>query len=91
MTSAPEHPAAPAVADVPLSDLMDAAVSAVGGSPRPGQQAMAESYALEYPLNPDAALNPDVKPFDELEPPEVDVASLNGPQVTDLMTAAGLL
>jgi len=46
MTSAPEHPAAPAVADVPLSDLMDAAVSAVGGSPRPGQQAMAESVDL---------------------------------------------
>ena len=55
------------------------------------QQAMAESYALEHPLNPDAGLNPDVKPFDELEPPDVDVASLNGPQVTDLMTAAGLL
>ena len=55
------------------------------------QQAMAESYALEYPLNPDAALNPEVKPFDELEPPAVDVSSLNGPQVTDLMTAAGLL
>lgn len=55
------------------------------------QQAMAESYALEYPLNPDASLNPDVKPFDELEPPQVDVSSLNGPQVTDLMTAAGLL
>lgn len=55
------------------------------------QQAMAESYALEYPLNPEAELNPDVKPFDELEPPQVDVASLNGPQVTDLMTEAGLL
>lgn len=55
------------------------------------QQAMAESYALEYPLNPDASLNPDVKPFDELEPPEVDVAGLNGPQVTNLMTEAGLL
>jgi iron(III) transport system substrate-binding protein len=55
------------------------------------QQAMAESYALEYPLNPDASLSPDVKPFDELDPPQVDVASLNGPQVTDLMTAAGLL
>lgn len=55
------------------------------------QQAMAESYALEYPLNPDASLNPDVKPFDELEPPQVDVSSLNGPKVTDLMTEAGLL
>jgi iron(III) transport system substrate-binding protein len=55
------------------------------------QQAMAESYALEYPLNPDASLSPDVKPFDELEPPQVDVSSLNGPEVTDLMTEAGLL
>ena len=55
------------------------------------QQAMAESYALEYPLNPEAELNPEVKPFDELEPPAVDVAALNGPQVTELMTAAGLL
>ncbi len=55
------------------------------------QQAMAESYALEYPLNPDAQLNRDVKPFDELEPPTVDVSSLNGPQVTDLMTEVGLL
>ena len=55
------------------------------------QQAMAESYALEYPLNPDASLDPDVKPFDELEPPQVDVSSLNGPQVTELMTQAGLL
>lgn len=57
----------------------------------PAQQAMAESYALEYPLNPDAQLNGDVKPFDELEPPTVDVSSLNGPQVTELMTEAGLL
>lgn len=55
------------------------------------QQAMAESYALEYPLNPDAELNAEVKPFEELEPPTVDVASLNGPLVTELMTEAGLL
>ena len=33
-----------------------------------GQQAMADSYALEYPLNPEATLDPEVKPFDELEP-----------------------
>ena len=56
-----------------------------------GQQAMADSYALEYPLNPEATLDPEVKPFDELEPPEIDPATLNGPQVTDLMTEAGLL
>jgi iron(III) transport system substrate-binding protein len=55
------------------------------------QQAMAESYALEYPLNPEAGLNPDVKAFDELEPPSVDMSQLNGPKVTDLMTEAGLL
>jgi iron(III) transport system substrate-binding protein len=56
-----------------------------------GQQAMADSYALEYPLNPEASLDPEVKPFDELEPPEIDPATLNGPQVTELMTEAGLL
>ena len=52
---------------------------------------MADSYALEYPLNPEATLDPEVKPFDELEPPEIDPFTLNGPQVTELMTEAGLL
>ena len=60
-----------------------------------GQQAMADSYALEYPLNPDVSLSPDldppVKPFDELEPPAIDPSQLNGPKVTELMTEAGLL
>jgi iron(III) transport system substrate-binding protein len=58
-----------------------------------GQQAMANSYALEYPLNPEAEIDPEtgVKPFDELEPPAIDPAQLNGPKVTELMTEAGLL
>lgn len=56
-----------------------------------GQQAMADSYALEYPLNPEVTLDADVKPFDELEPPAIDPATLNGPKVTELMTEAGLL
>ncbi len=56
-----------------------------------GQQAMADSYALEYPLNPEAELDDSVKPFDELEPPAIDPATLNGPKVTELMTEAGLL
>jgi iron(III) transport system substrate-binding protein len=56
-----------------------------------GQQAMADSYALEYPLNPEVTLGPPVKPFDDLEPPPIDPATLNGPQVTELMTEAGLL
>ncbi len=56
-----------------------------------GQQAIADSYALEYPLNPEVSLGPEVKPFDELEPPVVDISSLNGPEVVELMQDAGLL
>jgi iron(III) transport system substrate-binding protein len=56
-----------------------------------GQQALADSYALEYPLNPQVRLDPLVKPFDELEPPRIDLSALNGPQVTELMQSAGLL
>ncbi|QIX25432.1 iron ABC transporter substrate-binding protein [Nocardioides sp. JQ2195] len=56
-----------------------------------GQQALADSYALEYPLNPDVQLEPLVKPFSELEPPTVDVSALNGPKVIELMQDAGLI
>jgi iron(III) transport system substrate-binding protein len=56
-----------------------------------GQQALADSYALEYPLNPNVQLASPVKPFDELDPPQVDISTLNGPQVIDLMQNAGLL
>jgi iron(III) transport system substrate-binding protein len=55
------------------------------------QQAMAESYALEYPLNPEVTLEPPVKPFAELEPPRVDASTLNSEQVIELMQDAGLL
>ena len=41
MTAATDQPTAPAAGDIPLSSLMDAAVAAIGGSARPGQQAMA--------------------------------------------------
>ena len=56
-----------------------------------GQQELAASYALEYPLNPEVQLDPPVKPLAELEPPEVDVSDLNGPQVIAMMQKAGLL
>ncbi|MGH3335263.1 MAG: iron ABC transporter substrate-binding protein [Nocardioides sp.] len=56
-----------------------------------GQQAIADSYALEYPLNPDVSLDPPVKPFTELEPPRIDVATLNSEPVIDLMQEEGLL
>jgi iron(III) transport system substrate-binding protein len=56
-----------------------------------GQQAIADSYALEYPLNPKVTLDPAVKPFSELEPPKVDISSLNSPEVIELMQDANLL
>lgn len=55
-----------------------------------GQQALADSYALEYPLNPAVDLE-GVKPFGELEPPQVNVSDLDAEAVVDLMTAVGFL
>ena len=56
-----------------------------------GQQALADSYALEYPLNPAVQLDPPVKPLAELEPPEVNVSDLDAERVVALMTEVGFL
>lgn len=56
-----------------------------------GQRELASSYALEYPLNPEVGLDASVKALGDLEPPIVDVSSLNGPRVVELMQDAGLL
>jgi iron(III) transport system substrate-binding protein len=56
-----------------------------------GQQVIADSYALEYTLNPDVDLGRDVKPLAELQPPDVDVSELNGPKVVEMMQEAGFL
>lgn len=56
-----------------------------------GQQALADSYALEYPLNPAVTLGPPVKPFSELDPPVIDVSKLNGPKVISMMQEVGFL
>ncbi len=56
-----------------------------------GQQGLADSYALEYPLNPAVSLEPPVKPFADLQPPPVDVTSLDSEKVVDLMTEVGFL
>jgi iron(III) transport system substrate-binding protein len=56
-----------------------------------GQQALADSYALEYPLNPAVDLGRGVKPFSELEPPRVDVSALNGPEVIEMMQEEGFI
>jgi iron(III) transport system substrate-binding protein len=56
-----------------------------------GQQDLADSYALEYPLNPEVQLAPPVKPFAELQPPPVAVSDLDSDKVVDLMTQVGFL
>jgi iron(III) transport system substrate-binding protein len=56
-----------------------------------GQQVIADSYALEYTLNPQVDLGRGVKPLSELDPPAVDVSSLDGPKVVEMMQEAGFL
>jgi iron(III) transport system substrate-binding protein len=56
-----------------------------------GQQILADSTALEYPVNAAVSPNPNLKPFSELSMPEVDIATLNGPQVIALMQQVGLI
>lgn len=56
-----------------------------------GQEKLADSYALEYPLNPAVALDPPVRPFAQLQPPVVDVSDLDGAAVVKLMTEGGFL
>ncbi len=56
-----------------------------------GQQAIADSYALEYPLNPAVSLAPPVKPFSELDPPTLDISTLNSEVVIEMMQDVGLL
>lgn len=56
-----------------------------------GQKVLANSYALEYPLNPQVQLGRNVKPLAELDPPVVDVSELNSRTVVSLMQDAGFL
>ena len=58
---------------------------------RTGQQGLADSYALEYPLVPGVELPEPVKPFSELDPPEVNVSDLDSDRVVELMTEVGFL
>jgi iron(III) transport system substrate-binding protein len=55
-----------------------------------GQQIVADTV-FEYPIGSDVPANPALKPISELQPPAIDPASLNGPEVTELMTEAGLI
>jgi iron(III) transport system substrate-binding protein len=56
-----------------------------------GQDALVASDALEYPVGTGIAANSALKPLSELDPPTVDVGTLNGTEVVTLMQQAGLL
>ena len=56
-----------------------------------GQQVIADSYALEYTLNPEVPLGREVKPLGELDPPAVGISDLDSARVVELMQAAGFL
>lgn len=56
-----------------------------------GQQLLADSYALEYPLNPAVQLPAPVKPFKDLQPPQINVSDLDAERVVALLTEVGFL
>jgi iron(III) transport system substrate-binding protein len=56
-----------------------------------GQRILADSKALEYAVGNGASSNPKLKPLSELDPPSIEVSSLNGPLVVELMQKAALL
>ena len=56
-----------------------------------GQQLIGESRALEYAVATGAPSHPSLKPLSELDPPAVNLSSLNAPLVIQLMQQAGLL
>jgi iron(III) transport system substrate-binding protein len=56
-----------------------------------GQTLLSQNDALEYSIASRVPANPALKPLSSLDPPDVPVGALNGPQVVDLMQRAGLL
>jgi iron(III) transport system substrate-binding protein len=56
-----------------------------------GQEILGKGYSFEYPVANGAAANPALPPLDSLEAPAIDPSTLNGTEVIDLMTDAGLL
>ncbi len=56
-----------------------------------GQQILGEGYSFEYPVASDVPAKPPLPALDTLDAPAIDPSTLNGPEVIDLMTEAGLL
>lgn len=56
-----------------------------------GQDVLQTGTSFEYTVGSDVAANPELVPLADLQAPQVDPAKLNSPQVSELMTEAGLL
>lgn len=57
----------------------------------PGQNILGQGYSFEYPVGSDTPARVPLPGLDSLDAPRIDPSTLNGPQVIDLMTQAGLL
>jgi iron(III) transport system substrate-binding protein len=55
-----------------------------------GQEIVSDSYALEYPLNPEVDIR-DVPPLEDLQVPDIDVSELDSEKVFEMVQEAGLL
>lgn len=56
-----------------------------------GQTILGEGYSFEYPVSSGVPARDPLPALESLDAPVVDPSSLNGPDVIDLMTEAGLL
>ena len=56
-----------------------------------GQQILGEGYSFEYPVASEVPAKSELPALDTLDAPVIDPSTLNGPEVIDLMTEAGLL
>ncbi|MGW0043790.1 iron ABC transporter substrate-binding protein [Rhodococcus sp. NPDC003348] len=56
-----------------------------------GQEVLQNGTSFEYTVGSGVPANPKLVPLADLQAPQVDPAKLNSPQVTELMTEAGLL
>ena len=56
-----------------------------------GQQILGGGYSFEYPVASGVPAKHPLPPLDSLDAPAIDPSTLNGPEVIDLMTDAGLL
>jgi iron(III) transport system substrate-binding protein len=60
-------------------------------SGRTGQELLSAGTAMEYSVGNNIPANPKLTPLDQLDSPNVDLNTLNGPKVISEMQRVGLL